>query len=115
MKRVMRCIFFTFLNLFGFGECQIGFVGAFEVALANGRQDEAAFYARAREALVAQQGNGTSKGAAKSDMPIYNKIANQLGVNNPKSRTAAPTSTAAGGRKMSETQERVLKKAEKVW
>lgn len=86
-----------------------------EAALANGRQDEAAFYGRAREALVAQRGNGTSTGAAKSDMSTYNQIKNQLGGNNPKSSTAAPTSTAAGGRKMSETQERVLKKAEKVW
>lgn len=83
-----------------------------EAALANGRQDEAAFYERAREALVAQRGNA---GAPKSGTPVYNQIKNQLGGNNPKSRTAAPTSTAAGERKMSETQERVLKKAEKVW
>lgn len=75
-----------------------------EAALANGRQDEAAFYERAREALVAQRGNGTSTGAAKSDMPAYNQMKNQLGGNNPQSRTAAPTSTVAGGRKMSETQ-----------
>lgn len=82
-----------------------------EAALANGRQDEAAFYERAREALVAQRGNGT----AQENTSTYNKISGGLGVGNQKSRTAAPTSTAAGGRKMSETQERVLKKAEKVW
>lgn len=72
-----------------------------EAALANGRQDEAEFYARAREALVAQRGNA---GAAKPDTPTADEMKNQLGGNNPKPRTAAPTSTAAGGKPAAEVK-----------
>ena len=86
-----------------------------EAALANGRQDEAVFYERLREALIPQRGNGTSTDTSKSDTPTYNEMANRVGGNNPKSRTAVPVFAAAGGKKMSEVQERVLKKAEKVW
>lgn len=83
-----------------------------EAALANGRQDEAAFYERAREALVAQQGNA---GAPKSDMPAADKMKNQLGGNNPKPRTAAPTSTAAGGKKASAAQQKAYGEVKEVF
>lgn len=81
-----------------------------EAALANGRQDEAAFYERAREALVAQRGNGTSTGT-----PAADKMKNQLGGNNPKSRTAAPTSTAAGGKKASAAQQKAYGEVKEVF
>lgn len=83
-----------------------------EAALANGRQDEAAFYERAREALVAQRGNA---GAPKSDMPAADKMKNQLGGNNPKPRTAAPTSTAAGGKKASAAQQKAYGEVKEVF
>ncbi len=68
-----------------------------EDAIANGRQDEAAFYERAREALIAQRGNaGTSTG---TDAPIYNNMNQQNG----RSRGAVPLSTAAGGKKEDST------------
>ena len=68
-----------------------------EDALANGRQDEAAFYARAREALIAQRGNaGTS---TDTSAPIYNNMNQQNG----RSRGAVPLSTAAGGKKKDST------------
>lgn len=72
-----------------------------EDALANGRQDEAEFYVRAREALLPQRGNA---GAPKSGTYIEDEMKKQNGGNNPKSSTAAPTPTAAGGKPAAEVK-----------
>lgn len=83
-----------------------------EDALANGRQDEAEFYVRAREALLPQRGN---VGAPKSGTPTADEMKNQLGGNNPKSRTAAPLSTAAGGKKAAAAQQKAYGEVKEVF
>ena len=80
-----------------------------EDAIANGRQDEAAFYERAREALIAQRGNaGTS---TDTSAPIYNNMNQQNG----RSRGAVPLSTAAGGKKASAAQQKAYGEVKEVF